>query len=73
MGKDHRRPHLAAPEQLLDRTAVANLFRRRERFESLHARMEQAGTPPAGCSKSSSSKAAASEGPEAYPRGTLRA
>ena len=31
--------------------------------------MEQKGTPPARCSKSSSSKAAASEGPEAYPQG----
>ena len=31
--------------------------------------MEQEGTPPAGCSKSSSSKAAASEGPQAYPLG----
>ena len=31
--------------------------------------MEQDGTPPARCSKSSSSKAAASEGPEAYPLG----
>ena len=31
--------------------------------------MEQEGKPPAGCSKSSSSKAAASEGPEAYPLG----
>jgi hypothetical protein len=58
MGIDHRRPHLAAPEQLLDRAAEENLFRAGERLEP--ARMEQEGTHPAGCSKSSSSKAAAS-------------
>ena len=33
------------------------------------AHMEQEGKLPAGCSKSSSSKAAASEGPQAYPLG----
>jgi len=31
--------------------------------------MEQAGTPPAGCSKSSSSEAAGESKPEAYPQG----
>ncbi len=33
------------------------------------ARVAQQESTPAGCSKSSSSKAAASEGPEAYPLG----
>ena len=31
--------------------------------------MEQEGTPPAGCSKSSSSEAAGESKPEAYPQG----
>ena len=33
------------------------------------ARLEQKGKPPAGCSERPSGKAAASEGPEAYPLG----
>ena len=39
-----------------------------ESLDGLHV-WDKRKTPPARCSKSSSSKAAASEGPEAYPQG----
>ena len=67
MRVNNRRPHVTVSEQLLDRAAEQSLFH----AEKLPgpARTEQARPPPAGCSKSSSSEAAASEGPEAYPLG----
>jgi hypothetical protein len=67
MGIDLRRPHITAPEQLLNRAAEGNLFRAGEL--GWPTRLGQEDPPPARCSKSSSSKAAASEGPEAYPLG----
>ena len=66
--ENHRRPHVTAPEQLLNRAAAENLLRCKRALKACMYGTHE-GTTPAGCSKSSSSEAAGESKPEAYPQG----